>query len=178
MKRFLLISALLLCLPLSSRADDTTKRAKVQEMFDVIHMDRLMSQTMDAVMKQMTTMTDQMIGSDLSPEKKAKMAAFQARVLQAIEEQVGWKAMEPALVTLYAQTYTEDELDAILVFYKSPAGRSMLEKMPQLTAQSMQLSQQRLVAMQPQLKQMIDEFAKDMDQTSTQTSAERKNSAK
>lgn len=63
-------------------------------------------------MKQMTTMTDQMIGSDLSPEKKAKMAAFQARVLQAIEEQVGWKAMEPALVTLYAQTYTEDELDA------------------------------------------------------------------
>lgn len=50
----------------------------------------------------------------------------------------------------------------------------MLEKMPQLTAQSMQLSQQRLVAMQPQLMQMIDEFAKDMDQTS----AEQKNSAK
>ncbi len=180
MKRLLLVSALLLCLPLSSRADDTSRRAKVQEMFDLMHMDRMMNQIMDTMMKQMTAVSDQMMGNSVTPEVKAKVAAFQSQVVKVVEDQVGWKAMEPTLLNLYAQNYTDDELDGIIAFYKSPAGRSMLEKMPQLSAQSMQLTQQKLILIQPQLKQMVENFSRDMAQTNqpTQTPADRNNSVK
>jgi hypothetical protein len=32
---------------------------------------------------------------------------------------------KPALVKIYADTYTEEELDGILAFYKSPAGEAV-----------------------------------------------------
>ncbi len=43
---------------------------------------------------------------------------------------------------IYAEVFTEEELDAMLAFYTSPAGQSMIKKMPQMMGHTMQLSQQ------------------------------------
>jgi TonB family protein len=56
--------------------------------------------------------------------------------------------------------FTDEELDALLVFYRSPAGQSMVEKLPALTAQSFQLAQARVTAILPQIQQMAQDFAK------------------
>ena len=36
--------------------------------------------------------------------------------------------MGPDLVKLYSDAYSENELDGILAFYRTPAGRAMLAK--------------------------------------------------
>jgi hypothetical protein len=159
MKPLTLLLTLLLALPLSAHADEASKRAKAQEMFTILHMDRLMSQMTNNVLKQTSSMTEQLTAQDTTPEMKAKRADFQSQVLKLVDAQIGWKAIEPQYTDLYAQTYTEEELDAILAFYKSPAGTSMLAKSPELSAKSMQMVQSRLATIQPQLMKMIQDFA-------------------
>jgi len=80
---------------------------------------------------------------------------------------MGWKVLEPDYVDIYAKNFTDEQLDAILAFYKSPAGSALVEKLPTLTTQGMQLAQTRMAALQPQLKQMIEDFARSASTHST-----------
>ena len=61
---------------------------------------------------------------------------------------------------MYAKNFTDEQLDAILAFYKSPAGVALIEKLPTLTTQGTELAQARVATLMPQLKQMIADFAK------------------
>lgn len=160
MKRLALLLVLSLSLPVTAHADDVGKRAKVQEMLDLLHMDRLMDQIMDSAMKQVTAITNRMIGQNLTENQKSSLTDFQKQIFETVNAQVGWKAMEPEYVDLYAQTYTEDELDGIIAFYKTPAGAAMIAKTPELTQKSMTMVQQKMIALQPKIQQMVEDFAR------------------
>lgn len=160
MKRLVSLVLLVLFVPLTAHADDASKRAKVQEMLGLLHVDRTMAQVMELVKQQTTSMTSQMMGANLTPEQKASISEFQQKVFEYIESQVGWNAMRPQYVDLYTTTFTEDEIDGMVAFYKSPAGQAMIAKTPDLTQKSMVLVQQKMIAVQPQIQQMIEEFAR------------------
>ena len=159
MKSKLLILFLIFC-PLAAHADLASRRAKAEEMLLLFHMDRLMDQMMSGTMDQMSTMTKQLGATSIKPEDQARLDDFQKRLFQLISSQVGWKALEPDYIDLYANNFTEEQLDAILAFYKSPAGAALIDKLPTLTSQGMQIAQAKMTALQPQIKQMLDDFAK------------------
>jgi uncharacterized protein len=160
MKRLALLLALVICLPLTAHADEASRRAKAQEMLTLLHMDRLMDQMMNGVTEQMSAMTKQLGGNNLKPQDQAKIDEFQKKVFQLVQSQMSWKALEPDYIDIYAKNFTDEQLDAILAFYKSPAGVALVEKLPTLTTQGMQLAQTKMAALQPQLKQMVEDFAK------------------
>lgn len=150
----------------SARADEASKRAKAEELFSLLHLDQTMDQITKNVMKQVQAMTDSMPGADhATPEQKKLVADFQQRVLDLVNKRLGWKALEPDFISLYAGTYTEEELDGLIAFYKSPVGQTMLEKTPELMAKSTELTQQRMREVQPEFKQMIEDFMKQMAAT-------------
>jgi hypothetical protein len=161
MKTLALFLTLCLCLPATAHADEAARRVKAQEMINLLHMDRLMKQMMDGVMAQVTAMQKQNTGSSITPDQQAKLDAFQAKVFALLDAQMGWKAMQPIYVDLYAKTFTDEELDGILAFYKSPAGIAMIDKLPQLTTQGQQIARERMVIVMPQLQQMIQDFTKE-----------------
>jgi hypothetical protein len=45
-----------------------------------------------------------------------------------------WNKLEPAYEQIYVDLYTEQELDGILAFYKSPIGQALLSKRLRLPA--------------------------------------------
>ena len=159
MKRLALL-LVLLSVTLHARADDASRRAKAQEMLALLHMDRMTTQMMEGIKQQMTAASKRVAGSAATPEKQQQLEAFQQRAFTLVEAQIAWKNLEPEYVNIYAKNFTEEELDGILAFYKSPVGVSLIAKMPQLTNEGMQLAQVKLVAIQPQLKQLFDDFAK------------------
>lgn len=167
MRRFVVVLLMVLFVASSgARADDASKRAKAEELFTLLHMDQLMDQLTKSVMQQVQTMTQSMPGADqATPEQKKLVADFQQRVLDLVNRRLGWKALEPDFINLYATTYTEEDLDAIIAFYKSPAGQKMLEKTPELMTKSTQLTQQRMREVQPEFNQMIQDFMKQMAAT-------------
>lgn len=144
-----------------ARADEASKRAKAQDLFTTLRMDRTMAQIMEMVMRQVKQQTQSMPGADqMTPEQKQRLDEFQKHVFQVTEEAVGWKALEPEYVDLYASTYSEEELDGILAFYKSPVGQAMLAKTPELATKSMQIAQRRMAEFQPKLQQMLRDYIK------------------
>jgi hypothetical protein len=167
MKRIALLLTLVLCLPLTAHADEASRRAKAQEMLTLLHMDRLMDQMMNNTLEQMSTVTKQLGGNNVKPEDQAKIEDFQKKIFQLIESQMSWKTLEPDYIDMYAKNFTDEQLDAILVFYKSPAGAALVEKLPALTTQGTELAQARMTALLPQLKQMIADFTKNASTHST-----------
>jgi hypothetical protein len=162
MKRLALLLTLVLCLPLTTRADDASRHAKAQEMLTLMHLDRVMDQVMNNMMQQMSTMSKQLGGNTVKPEDQAKLDEFQKKAFDLIQSQMGWKALEPDYVDIYAKNFTDEQLDAILVFYKSPAGIALVEKLPTLTDEGSQLAQAKMTALQPQLRQLIQEYSKSV----------------
>jgi hypothetical protein len=160
MKRLTLLLCLALCLPLTAHADDATKRAKVQEMLNLLHIDRTMDQLMDLFEKEAAAATNAKLNSQgASADRKTRMDAFQKQLFDFIESQIGWKSMQAEYIDLYANTFTEDEIDGMLAFYKSPAGVAMINKTPELMTKSSTMVQKKMLAIEPQIQKMVQDFA-------------------
>jgi len=167
MKRPTLLLVLSLCLPVTLHADDASKQAKVRELFALLHVEHISDQIRSSVMSQTAAIPKQLFGPEISPENKAKFDVLQEKILQTVDAQVGWRVLEPQYVKLYTDTYSEEEINGIVAFYKTPAGAAMIAKSPELSTKSIQLVQSKMAAVQPQLKQMVEDFVRDTKPAST-----------
>ena len=171
MNRLVLLLTLVLCLPLAARADDAGRRAKAEELITLLHMDRMVTPITDSLMQQTISIATEKSGGSLTPETTIALGSFQKKLLDVTDPQIGWKTIEPEFVRLYAAAFTEEELNGMLVFYKSPAGKALLEKMPGVSDQANKLMQSRFDALQPQLKQMLDSFMQSLPSKPASTPA-------
>lgn len=154
--------------PPCAHADEASRKVKTRELFVLMHLDQTMAQTMEMVMKQVGQMTQSMPGMDrLTPEQSKLMEEFQKQVETMITSEMGWKAIEPDFVDLYARNFTEEEIDGILAFYKSPVGQALVNKTPELTTQAGQITQARMVKLQPKINAMMEDFMKRLMATTT-----------
>jgi hypothetical protein len=151
----LFAGTIILWSPNSALADDASKNAKIEEMMELTHVDRMISQ----MLPQMQSMAkSQMAQADLSPQQRQQAEELQTKMMALIADRLSWEKAKPAYIKIYADTFSETEIDGILTFYKSPAGQAMLEKMPQLMQKSMQVSQQLMGDLMPQIQQMTEQL--------------------
>ena len=66
-----------------------------------------------------------------------------------------YEDMRPELAQLYAQTFSEKELDTLLELYSSEEGIAIMQKLPVLTAGMSQMLTARLPAMQDRVQRRI-----------------------
>ena len=62
-------------------------------------------------------------------------------------------------VDLYAKTFSQSEIDGILTFYKTEAGKAMIAKMPTLMNNLMQMMMKQMQSFMPRLQQLQQEYA-------------------
>jgi hypothetical protein len=124
----------------------------------MLHTDKMIGQVADNIRKQVAQAAETVTGANPTPEAKTKLDDFEHKVSGMIDTELSWKALQPEFVNIYAKTFTEQELDGILAFYKSPAGQAFLTKSPSIGPQVSQITQPRLQALQTQVKQAFEEF--------------------
>jgi hypothetical protein len=100
----------------------------------------------------------QLAGATIDDDQKKHYTEFQTEVRKLLRNSATWKALEPDYVKLYSDTYTETEIDGILLFYRSPAGLAMLAKSPELTEKSLAISKRRMDELAPKIQQLVDKF--------------------
>lgn len=172
-KRLPLLAVLaLLSLAPIAHADEATKDKKIQELFAVTHVDHITNQMADNMLSQMNNMMKQQTaGADLNPAQHQIMSDFTTKVSGMVHQQLAWDKLKSQFTTLYANAYTEPEIDAILAFYRSPAGQTMLAKLPEINAKSQQLGQSEITTLIPQLRAMSQDFSKQMAAAATKPPA-------
>ena len=172
MKRIALIAltTILVAAPAIARADDASKRTKIEELFTVMHVDKTQGQIVDIALKQVKDAAEQQLhGANPTPDQQKKLDDFEKKADNIVTDQISWSKVEPDFLKIYSDTYSESEVEGILAFYKSPSGQAMLTKMPELTSKSISLSRDRLQTIQPQLRQLLQELAKDVSTTPAPT---------
>jgi hypothetical protein len=160
MKQLAMLFVLILSLPIAAHADDASRQAKAKEMLLLMHTDRVMKQMTDNAIHQLDAVAIKLGGSSTSLENQARISDFEGKINKLVSDQLNWSALEPAYVDLYAKNFTDEELDGILAFYKSPSGAALIEKLPSLTTQGTEIVQQRMSIIRSQLQPMIQDFAK------------------
>jgi hypothetical protein len=82
---------------------------------------------------------------------------IQQKSMAVVSDRMSWDKLKPALVKVYSETYTEEEINGIVAFYKSQAGQAMLEKSPLLMQRVMAMSQELVGDLTPEIKRITEE---------------------
>ena len=101
-------------------------------------------------------------------QRKAAEAAQRSsrRFRELFSERVNYsQLLEEVSFEIYNKHYTTEELEDLVTFYKTPTGRKTIEIMPQIFAESMTKTSERLrPQIGPIVQQLIDEETKVIEQ--------------
>lgn len=148
--------------PLSAHADDASKIAKIHEFFRITKMGELTDHTMTVTLTQVTSrITGRLAGAQLTPSQRRQVEEVTVKIRNLITTSLSWEKLEPEYTKLYADAYTEQQIDDLIAFYKTPTGQAVIEKTPMLTQRASEIARQHLAAAMPQLKQVSDDSATD-----------------
>jgi uncharacterized protein len=148
----------LLALTPSLVADQASKEAKVNEILTLVNAESLLKQVYSQVDKQMDTMLNSIAAqSKIPPEKRGDLKAVGQKMAAVLADQLSWEKLQPTYVKIYEDVYTEEELDGLLAFYRSPVGKSFLSKTPVILQKSVEAMQSRL----PQIMREVQKVAED-----------------
>ncbi len=140
-----------------------SKQAKVEELFRVLKMDVVLRKTLDLVADQAKSgAMRQILGVHVEPTQQKIIDDMQDKLKQILSDTLSWEHLEPIYAKLYADNFSEPEIDAVLAFYKSPAGQAFVEKSPELMSQSTALIQQQMMTAQPEIRQLMAETMQKM----------------
>jgi hypothetical protein len=151
-----------LALPLTARADEASHRAKANEVMIILNTQHMVQNISDNFKKKIADAADQIAGATPTESGKAKLSDFEKKADQVVDAQLGWDTMQASFTDIFAKNFTEEQLDSIIAFYKSPAGIALLGTMPTVNDQMTQFGNSRITALQPQLKQLFEDFQKSV----------------
>jgi hypothetical protein len=157
--RLAILLAMFSCVTRAAHADEASHIAKVHEFFKVAKLDQLSAQIMKQAMDQVNSgLMQQMLGVKLTAEQQQQADDLKAKISAVLTNALGWEKLEPEYTKMYAAAFTEQQMDDILAFYKSPTGQAMIEKNPMLLQESSALAQQRMSDVTPEVEKLIKDF--------------------
>lgn len=123
--------------------------------------------TVDAILAQMENRMNQFAqqavrGGKITPDQQKTLNKMNGKIAALLKDELNWNKMEPFYIKLYKDTFTQEEVNGIINFYKTPAGQAVLKKMPVLVQNSLVETQNRLRAIAPKIQQIQQEFAAEI----------------
>ena len=161
MKTSLLPLALLALVAIpAAHADDASKRTKITELLTILKVNQVPEQIISGANQQTEALGHREFGATETADQQKQVADLHTKVVTVLHSAVDWKVLQPEFITAYSNAYTEPEIDGILAFYKSPSGQALLNKGPEMGQKSSQIVQQHMAAVQPQLREIVQNFNK------------------
>lgn len=141
-------------------ADAPPSDASLQALFDVMHASKMI----DGIWSQMSGMMDSTIqqansGQPLNEAQKAIASDLARQMADTFRESLSWEKLEPVMKDVYRQTFSQSDIDGMVAFYRSPAGQSMVTKMPTAMQHSMEGMQGLMREMMPKIQKLAQEAA-------------------
>ncbi|HWQ09723.1 MAG TPA: DUF2059 domain-containing protein [Holophaga sp.] len=117
-------------------------------------------QMADAMTQQMRALTkstvEQALRSQGAPKRVVDLASSIAdQSFQEVCDDFSWTKLEKIYIQAYAEAYAEDEVQALIGFYKSPTGRMMIRKTPVLMEKTMALVQQEMIPIMQRMQRNV-----------------------
>lgn len=146
-----LIAVLCTVLTINVWASDA-KTEKAKELVKTMKI----TKNIDNTFKQITKFSEQMIDAQKLTPKQAEQAKKLSReAMEASFSRMRGIDWETIVARIYAKVFTEQELQELVDFYKSPIGVKVLDKQPELMRETMKVMQGEMVKIMPAIQQDI-----------------------
>lgn len=100
-------------------------------------------------------------GKATTPEQRRQLETVPEKFVNELKEQVNWAKIKPVFNQIYRDVFTQEEIDGLVAFYQTPAGKAYLTKMPQVIQKSSTLGQSQLQNIMPLAKAAVDKALVD-----------------
>ena len=124
-------------------------------------LDSMMAQ-MDVAMK--NAMAQASKGKPASPELNAIIDRVQTKTIKMLNEELDWSILGPIYISVYQDHFSQEEVDGMLGFYKTPVGKAVIRKLPAVIEQSMLAVQNRMGPMLKKAELIQKEAMREMQE--------------
>ncbi len=134
------------------------RRAAAEELLNVMKTPEMIANSFDNVKQMIPGQIKQMTGlagqTNMPPDVHSQIQ----KMMDLMAEEFSWDKMKDDFITLYAETFTEQEMKDIITFYRSPAGQSFVDKQPELMKRSMAMNQKVMLRVMPKIRTMAEDL--------------------
>ena len=89
-------------------------------------------------------------------------------MIAMFKEEMSWETLEPLYIRIYRDSFTQPEVNGMLAFYGSPAGQTVIKKMPLVVQNTMTEMQKRMGPFLEKLIKMEEETIEQMKEVAAQ----------
>lgn len=141
----------------------------IQTLLDLIDahqlIDGMKSQVDASIGKVMQQSLEQALkGKALTARQQAIIDRMKAKMTAIADEALSWENLKPLYFRLYRQSFTQDDIDGITAFYRTPPGQAYLQKMPGLLHNVLNEYQGMLQPLQQRFLELGRETARELQE--------------
>jgi uncharacterized protein len=161
------IFALILCLCLpalaqdaSPAADTAASKEQIEKLFAVMDIRQQTISMMGSMQQQMHAMTVETIRTrypEITPSQMIRLTGISDDTLKDFPVD----GMLSDMIPIYQKHLSRADVDAMIAFYSSPTGKKLMQQLPQITQEAMQVSylrmQKQIDAAMKRVEDMVNE---------------------
>jgi uncharacterized protein len=137
--------------------------ASVKQLLDVSQARKLV----DSVMAQMDMLMQQSIaaatkGQTIPPKVQKDIDQRRSEMLAMMKDLLEWNKLEALYVRVYQKSFSQQEVDGMIAFYKTPAGQAVIGKMPGAMQNTMDEMQQMMAPVMQKMQKMQQDVVAEM----------------
>jgi hypothetical protein len=165
-----ILSILLLCGSIALAADNPSpapspppSEASIKQLLEIAQSRKLV----DSVMAQMDNLMQQSIaqatqGQKIPAKVQKDIDAGRAEMIAMMKELLDWNRLEPMYVRVYQKTFSQQEVDGMIAFYKTPAGQAVIGKMPKVMQNTIEEMQQMMGPVMQKMQKIQQDVVAEM----------------
>ena len=167
--RYAIIFALITAVTFSTQAAPPSD-SSVDELLKCLQVDKLLSQALTQMNQGLTKAVDQKLQQtigdrELTAPQKAAIERFRAKFSKTLQDELSVDKVRAIYLQCYKETFSQDEVDGIIAFYKSPPGQAVSEKYPQVMQKAQTLMQAKMGPMSNKVSAAMDQMIKELTDT-------------
>ena len=155
--------------------DQPADEAIIHELMEAMETAKLM----DGMYAQVDNMMAQAMGEALegkaiTPQQQALFDEMRDRIIAIMRESMSWEKFEPIMIDIYRKSFTRAEVQGMLDFYRSDAGRAVIAKMPLVMENTFALMNDQMRTMLPKIQEVQKDIIarlRALDKQKTETPA-------
>ncbi|MGN5764937.1 DUF2059 domain-containing protein [Acinetobacter calcoaceticus] len=138
-------------------------KGSVKELLKITKSEQFLGQMSPQINNMMHSSIEKLTrGKKLTTKQELALVNYSQELGKIMQEELTWAKLEPEMIKIYAEEFTQEEVDGMIQFYKTPVGQSTIDKMPIVMQKSMQVGYKQMDAITPKIMQAAEKFAKEM----------------
>lgn len=127
---------------------------------------------LDATVEQMRRSLDETLAGamqdpQLNDAQRAIVTDWKQEFIGVLTGYLDWAQLEPMFIDIYRRSFTSAEVASLVEFYRTPAGRALISKMPAVMQNSMTAMQARMAELQPRMAKLQQDLQSKLQAAGT-----------